>query len=212
MNTRIGTTMTALAAGAGLVALGGGALAMAQPADVAPPVAAAPTIPDSASTAPSAPQASADDAPEFQPGTGRGFGRGGRHGGAFGMGPMGGPDMGRPGAGGPLGQPLHGDMVVDEDGTYVTVRMQSGEVTATSATSISVKSDDGFTATYVITEETVFGHPRLTGDDASAQQAAKDAITVGDDVRVRATVTGDDVIADHIREQAAPAQAPLDDA
>jgi hypothetical protein len=59
-----------------------------------------------------------------------------------------------------LGRGLHGEFVVKgEDGTYVTLVSVRGEVTAVSATSVTFKAEDGFTATYVVNSETrVRGH------------------------------------------------------
>lgn len=54
-----------------------------------------------------------------------------------------------------LGKAVHGEAVVrGKDGTYLTVYTQRGEVTAVSATSITLKSTDGFTSTYALTAET----------------------------------------------------------
>jgi hypothetical protein len=56
---------------------------------------------------------------------------------------------------GPLGGELHGEFVVkDQNGKFVTRDVQSGSVTAVSSTSISLKSEDGFTATYVVNGDT----------------------------------------------------------
>ena len=59
-----------------------------------------------------------------------------------------------------LGRGLHGEFVVKgKDGAYVTVVTVRGEVTAVSATSVTIKAEDGFTATYAITGDTkVRGH------------------------------------------------------
>jgi hypothetical protein len=78
-------------------------------------------------------------------GPGGGFGAGG--GGGFG---------GRGGAGGIGGlmSALHGDFTVSDNGSYVTERLQTGEITAVSATSITAKSTDGYTQTYVIDSST----------------------------------------------------------
>ena len=66
-------------------------------------------------------------------------------------------DAGTRGFGGPgMRGTLHGELTVpqtDGTGTQV-VLVQSGTVTAVSATSLSVKSTDGFTATYAITSTT----------------------------------------------------------
>ncbi|WP_433604493.1 hypothetical protein ACQP2P_24790 [Dactylosporangium sp. CA-139114] len=54
-----------------------------------------------------------------------------------------------------LGGALHGDFVVrGSNGQYVTERLQTGTVTAVSATSITAKSEDGFSSTFVVGEST----------------------------------------------------------
>jgi hypothetical protein len=54
-----------------------------------------------------------------------------------------------------LGRGLHGEFVVKgKDGAYVTLVSVRGEVTAVSATSITFKAEDGFTATYVVNSDT----------------------------------------------------------
>ncbi len=80
-----------------------------------------------------------------------------------------------------LGGALHGEFVVKkDDGTYQTVATQRGEVTAVSKDSITVKSEDGFSRTYAITEDTLVN-------------AARDGI---DDVKTGNTVTVSAVVAD----------------
>lgn len=83
-------------------------------------------------------------------------------------GPGGGP------IGGPLGDLLHGELVVERDGESVNLQVQSGEVTAASATSVTLVSSDGFTATYSLDADTRLGPP---GRDAEAPE-------VGDNVHV----------------------------
>lgn len=87
------------------------------------------------------------------------------------MGGPGGP-MSGPGTLGPA--PLHGEFVVaDGTGGYTTELTQTGTVTAISAGSITVRSEDGFSQTYVV------------------PQAADGApFAVDDQVTVRATRTG----------------------
>jgi hypothetical protein len=68
--------------------------------------------------------------------------------GGFGRGAMRGP-----GAGSPSGA-LHGDFTVASDGGYLTERMQTGTVSAPSANSVTVKSEDGYTQTYAIDSST----------------------------------------------------------
>lgn len=70
----------------------------------------------------------------------------------------GGPDDG-PGFGGGLlgigGQIEHGSAVVKgRDGTTKTVDLQNGKVTAVSDKALTVKSDDGFSQSYVVTATT----------------------------------------------------------
>lgn len=98
-----------------------------------------------------------------------------------------GPRGGFPGA-------IHGELVVpSKDGTgFQTVQMQRGTVTAVSATSISVKSEDGFTATYVVDADT-----KVNRDGAIAD------ITADADVMVMATVDGSTSTATRIVDTAA---------
>jgi hypothetical protein len=100
----------------------------------------------------------------------RGFGHHG-HGGPRGF----------PGLGGPRGA-LHGELVVpQEDGTGTrTITVQSGSVTAVSATRLTVRSTDGFDATYVVGSRT-----RL----AAGGQGIS-AVKVGHEVTVVATKSG----------------------
>ena len=118
---------------------------------------------------------------------GRGPGGPGGHGpGGHGPGDHG---PGGPGGHGPMGDVLHGQLVVEQpDGTVVTEQVQEGEVTAVSATSISVKSTDGFTATYVINADT-----RLERDHADGTAAQ-----VGDTAHIRGTVDGGTVTAENV--------------
>ena len=95
---------------------------------------------------------------------------------AFGPGGPGGPPgigMHGPGADSVGAMPLHGEFVVPDgiDG-YSTVLSQSGTVTAVSTTSVTVRSDDGYSQTYVI--------PQPKGP----------APALNDRVSVRATRTG----------------------
>jgi hypothetical protein len=59
------------------------------------------------------------------------------------------------------GGALHGELVVPAPGGgYQTVLVQNGKVTAVSKTSITLKSEDGFSATYAVTSETVVNAAR----------------------------------------------------
>lgn len=80
-----------------------------------------------------------------------------------------------------LGGALHGEFVVKkEDGKYQTVATQRGEVTEVSKESITVKSEDGYSRTYTLTEDTLVN-------------AARDGI---DDVKTGNSVTVFAVVAD----------------
>ena len=104
-------------------------------------------------------------------------GAGAPDGGMPGRGPGGPGDGGhgmRGGAGMGMGA-IHGSFVTPKQGGgYQTVDTQRGKVTAVSSTSISVKSEDGFTATYVVTADTLVNATR----DGIA------SIKVGDEVGV----------------------------
>ncbi|MDP9240363.1 MAG: DUF5666 domain-containing protein [Actinomycetota bacterium] len=79
---------------------------------------------------------------------------------------------------------VHGEFVVKgKDGKYVTTAAQRGAVTAVSPTSISVRSEDGFTATYAINADTRI---RKAGE-----KAAISAVKVGDTVMVLAVKEAD---------------------
>jgi hypothetical protein len=104
-----------------------------------------------------APQAVAATSPTATPSAGPGNGNRPRRGpGAFPGFPRG--RLG--GLGGALGEgvlggELHGEFVVkDQNGKFVTRVVQSGTVTAVSTTSIALKSEDGFTGTYVVNSDT----------------------------------------------------------
>jgi hypothetical protein len=96
-------------------------------------------------------------APDPNGGPGRRFGHGGGPFGGkmFGFGGFGGHGFGRSGA-------LHGEFTMKKpDGSgYQTIATQTGEVTAVSPSSITVKSEDGFSRTYSVDENTVVGSGR----------------------------------------------------
>jgi hypothetical protein len=88
------------------------------------------------------------------------------------------PDPGRGPRGGPFGDALHGEFVTAKDGGgYQTIATQKGEVSEVSATSITVKSADGYSRTY-----TVNGDTKVNGSGKIAD------IKTGETVRVRAVV------------------------
>ena len=104
--------------------------------------------------------------------------------GPFGHG-RGGPGM----VGGLLGRGLHGSFVVeDPDGGYRTLLTQHGTATAVSDSSITVRSADGFVATYRLTDESIV----MSGPSGT------DAIAEGADVAVTALKTGSSARAVHV--------------
>lgn len=107
---------------------------------------------------------------------------------------QGGPGRGGHGPRGGFPGAVHGTFVVpNQDGTgYQTVQMQHGTVTAVSATSISVKSADGFTATYVVDADT-----KVNRDGAIAD------IKADADVMVTGIVDGSTVTAQRVVDTAA---------
>ncbi|MCR6483391.1 hypothetical protein M8542_11230 [Amycolatopsis sp. OK19-0408] len=105
----------------------------------------------------------------------------------------GGGMTGGPGGSGGLAAALHGEYVAsDGNGGYVTKLTQTGEVTALSATSLTAKSDDGFSKTYTIT---------------SAQATG---LATGDTVTVVATESGDTATATSVTDgESGPGQGQL---
>lgn len=84
-----------------------------------------------------------------------------------------------------LGRMLHGDAVVKKGDQLLTVQRQRGEVTAVSDSSITVKSEDGFEATYGIDQNTKVRKAR--------QDAALSDIKTGAKVRVVGIKEGDNL-------------------
>ncbi|MGZ8801108.1 MAG: hypothetical protein ACXWZL_00425 [Mycobacterium sp.] len=90
----------------------------------------------------------------------------------------GGP-MGPFGQPGPGALPLHGQFVVsDGSGGYTTMLTQTGTITAVSSTSVTVRSEDGFSRTYLTSPNQ--GAPSLALDDAVTVRAVQE----GDTARV----------------------------
>jgi hypothetical protein len=120
---------------------------------------------------PAAPGNPGQSAPNGRPGWGFGHGH---HGG----GPFGGKLFGMGGFGRFGG--IHGEFTIRKpDGTgFQTVATQTGEVTAVSPSSITVKSEDGFSRSYSVDENTVVG----AGRDGIG------TVKTGDTVRVAGVV------------------------
>jgi len=152
--------------------------------------------PSSSSSAPGS-----DTAPGTMGQHGPGDGGRGGHGGMHGM------------RGGPMGEALHGEFVVKaEDGTISTIRQVQGTVTAVSSTSITVKAEDGYTATFAVNADTEV-HTGLPGRDRAAADATTQAITdvtVGDVAHVHGTVAGDTATAEDVHAMTAEQAATME--
>ncbi|MBT1002571.1 hypothetical protein KIH31_08130 [Paenarthrobacter sp. DKR-5] len=92
---------------------------------------------------------------------------------------------------------LHGEFVVQRNGSYVTVLLQKGTVDAVSSTSITVKSADGFSQTYAINDKTVIRKVDTTSSQRPAKVSASD-LKSGDEVRIVGDKSGSGVTATNI--------------
>jgi hypothetical protein len=86
---------------------------------------------------------------------------------------------------------LHGQFVIAKSGGgYQTVDVQDGQVTSVSTTSITLKSSDGFTKSYVVTSSTT----------VDAQRDGIGSVKVGNQASVFATVSGSTVTATSVAD------------
>jgi hypothetical protein len=86
---------------------------------------------------------------------------------------------------------LHGQFVIAKSGGgYQTVDVQDGQVTAVSTTSITLKSSDGFTKTYVVTRSTT----------VDAQRDGIGSVKAGNQASVFAAVSGSTVTATNVAD------------
>ena len=107
-------------------------------------------------------------------------------------------------------QHLHGESVVKKaDGTFATELGQRGTVEAVSGTSITVKSEDGYSQAYTVNEETKItqvpaadGTPGTVDGGKRLKPAAGSIadIATGDVVRISGVKNGDQVTAERILE------------
>jgi hypothetical protein len=90
------------------------------------------------------------------------------------------------------GHGIHGEFVVkDRDGNFVTLLTQRGEVTAVDGDSITLKSEDGYTKTYTVNDDTRIRRDRdkaEIGDIKVGDQAAVTAEKSGDGGTARAVI------------------------
>jgi hypothetical protein len=104
-----------------------------------------------------------------------------------------GPRFGGAGFSGPAGLfgVLHGQIVrAKPGGGYQTVDIQNGQVTAVSATAITLKSADGYTRSYAITSSTI----------VDAQRDGIGSVKTGHQALVLATVSGSTATAVSVRD------------
>jgi hypothetical protein len=99
--------------------------------------------------------------------------------------------------GGQLGRAEHGEFTAHTKTGDKTLDTQRGVVTAVNTGSVTVKSTDGFTATYTLTPTTKV--------HKGTQTATTTQITTNDRVRILATKTGTTATATHIGD-AGPTQ------
>jgi hypothetical protein len=89
---------------------------------------------------------------------------------------------------------VHGQLTVPKSGGgYQTVDVQSGTVSAVSASSVTVKSKDGFTATYAVTSST----------SVDAKAAGIASVKQGDTIFIIAKVSGTTATAANIFDMTA---------
>jgi hypothetical protein len=89
----------------------------------------------------------------------------------------------------PLGGALHGTLVLPKaGGGTITVEIQNGKVASVSQASITLKSTDGFTKTYVVSASTL----------VDAQRNGIGSVKAGDQVWVTATASGGTVTATRV--------------
>jgi hypothetical protein len=90
-----------------------------------------------------------------------------------------------------IGGALHGSFVTGKSGGgYQTVDVQRGKVTAVSSSSLTVKSADGFSATYAIGGSTII----------DAQRDGIGSVKSGNQVYVTATVSGSKTTATNVSD------------
>ena len=119
-----------------------------------------------------------------------------------GMGLDGGPGgLGMGGAG--LNAAVHSEYVVLQDSSYVTMAGQTGTVTEISGTSMTVKSEDGFSRTYAVgTDVQVVQGMRQRGSSTGSTLSLSN-VTAGASVRVTALKNSDTYTAQTIQLAAA---------
>lgn len=100
---------------------------------------------------------------------------------------------------GGLNAAVHSEYVILQDSNYVTMAGQAGTVTGISVSSLTVKSDDGFTRTYVVGSDVqVLEGSRQRGGSSGSTLSLSD-VAVGTSVRVTALKESDSYKAESIQ-------------
>ncbi len=97
----------------------------------------------------------------------------------------------------------HGEFVVRQKGGFTTIAVQRGRITAVSATSITVASQDGYVRSYVVNADTKVRSKGTT--------VAVGALKAGEQAMIRSTKTGTTYTATRVaglRAKAAASTAP----
>ncbi|MET0425463.1 MAG: hypothetical protein ABW046_16380 [Actinoplanes sp.] len=114
--------------------------------------------------------------------------------GGGGQGPGMGGRGGTMGGGGGAAAALHGEYVVsDGNGGYATQLTQTGTVSAVSSSSITVKSTDGFSQTYVITSVTSVDNGQDQIADVVTGHTVRVVATSADSTATATTITDSDL-------------------
>jgi len=119
-----------------------------------------------------------------------------------GMGLDGGPGgLGMGGAG--LNAAVHSEYVVLRDSSYVTMAGQTGTVTEISGTSLTVKSEDGFSRTYAVGSDVQVTQGMRQRGGSTGSTLSLSSVTTGATVRITALKNSDTYTAQTIQLAAA---------
>ena len=92
--------------------------------------------------------------------------------------------------GGGVSAAVHSEYVVEENGEYVTKLAQLGTVSAVSSGSVTVKSTDGFTRTYTLSDDTLVSNMLQRRQQSATGGLAAADIVAGAAVRIVAGKDG----------------------
>jgi hypothetical protein len=108
------------------------------------------------------------------------------------------------------GPPVHGEFTVPkEGGGYETVHMQRGTVTTVDASSITVKSEDGFVDTYAVDDKTLVDGGRTgIGSVKSGHRVVVSGVDVGGALTARHIIDAT-LVEKYFKEFGPPKRPPL---